>query len=278
MSTCVVYVYGFYGYYLFQDDFYIPSIGEQPGDLCTSLGHCILSLLYKGFRQGEGVGGVISLIEFRDDPTHYWGRLIYDNSFFILCQVLLTNMIMGMLVDTFRALNEEKYKRTITLNATCFICDGTEETITSLADPKAFESHKETEHNLWHYFFYHYYLVQKSQSELTNAEFYVFNKMKGKEIDWFPSQDHIFSKEGLNSSGTQGSSSAHQRSSKAFSKTSNTGDNDTNIEGRQGGPVSAEAKRWYRNRFGILRVILEKIHGLITNNPQGKILDSFSCF
>lgn len=55
------------------------------------------------------------------DPN-FFGRVVYDLSFFVLINVIILNLIFGVIIDTFADLRSEKNAKDENLRNTCFIC------------------------------------------------------------------------------------------------------------------------------------------------------------
>ncbi|CAJ0918564.1 unnamed protein product, partial [Mesorhabditis belari] len=158
---------------------------------CNSLKMCIITTLNWGLRNGGGIGDVLRNIH-PEEPTFYW-RIFYDMSFFVVCIVIVLNLIFGVIIDTFGDLRTEKNEKEDVLKNTCFIC--------ALERGKfdnrsvSFEDHREKEHNLWHYLYFIVWLEIKDGTEFTGPESYVHECITGRNLDWFPRMQAISLKE-----------------------------------------------------------------------------------
>lgn len=52
--------------------------------------------------------------------------------------------------------------------------------------PEGYEYHVTTDHNIWNYLFYIYYLKQENPTEFTGIDSYVFDMLQKEDIFWFP--------------------------------------------------------------------------------------------
>jgi hypothetical protein len=66
----------------------------------------------------------------------------------------------------------------------CFIC-GFERKIFE-KEEKDFDKHRLSEHNLWDYVYYSIYLKSKDPLEYSGLEYYVNEKFKSRNTNWFP--------------------------------------------------------------------------------------------
>ena len=77
---------------------------DFPGNTyCSSLSHCFLTIIDKAFRNGEGIGGILTTAFYGEsggDPRFY-GSLFLNLSFFLLINIVILNIILAILVDTF---------------------------------------------------------------------------------------------------------------------------------------------------------------------------------
>ena len=73
-----------------------------------------------GLRYGGGIGDSI------ENPTHgsssYWNFWIFSLSFFIIVNVLIINIIFGIIIDTFGELRDEREANEKAIEEKCYIC------------------------------------------------------------------------------------------------------------------------------------------------------------
>ncbi|CAI2351552.1 unnamed protein product [Caenorhabditis sp. 36 PRJEB53466] len=149
---------------------------------CETLWMCILQTMYLGLRNGGGIGDVLRNPAPWED-MFIW-RVLYDMTFFVVLIVIVLNLIFGVIIDTFGDLRAEKNEKEQILKNNCFIC-GLDR---SRFDNRSvtFETHRETEHNIWHYLYYIVMLQIKDETEFTGPESYVAQCVKERNLDWFP--------------------------------------------------------------------------------------------
>uniref|UniRef100_A0A913HZP3 Inositol 1,4,5-trisphosphate receptor n=1 Tax=Strongyloides stercoralis TaxID=6248 RepID=A0A913HZP3_STRER len=154
---------------------------------CNTLRMCILTTLNWGLRNGGGIGDVLRSVSPNEESFHL--RIIYDMSFFVVLIIIVLNLIFGVIIDTFGDLRSEKNDREDVLKNTCFICGLERGKFDNHS--VSFETHRNNEHNLWHYLFFIVLLQEKDPTEFTGPESYVANCVKSKSIDWFPRMQAI---------------------------------------------------------------------------------------
>nr|pir hypothetical protein F33D4.2a - Caenorhabditis elegans [Caenorhabditis elegans] len=155
---------------------------EKKVKSCETLWMCILQTGYQGLRNGGGIGDVLRNPAPWED-MFIW-RVAYDMTFFVVLIVIVLNLIFGVIIDTFGDLRAEKNEKEQILKNNCFIC-GLDR---SRFDNRSvtFETHRETEHNIWHYLYYIVMLQIKDETEFTGPESYVAQCVKDRNLDWFP--------------------------------------------------------------------------------------------
>ena len=52
----------------------------------------------------------------------YWGRYVFDLSFFIIVIILLLNLLFGIIIDAFADLRDERNMIEEDIREKCFIC------------------------------------------------------------------------------------------------------------------------------------------------------------
>lgn len=114
---------------------------------CETLFACIIVTVNHGLRNGGGVGDILRR-RSQNDP-HYGPRVAYDMAFFFLMIIIVLNLILGIIIDTFADLRKEKQEKDDTRRNTCFIC-GLERNKFDAAG-LSFDEHCRLQHNLWSY-------------------------------------------------------------------------------------------------------------------------------
>ena len=95
LLICLIcYCYSIIGFVFFHDHFYSDS---KPS--CTNLLECTVMVLNYGLRSPGGIGDVLTTVAWGN--SLFWWRFLYDLSFYVIILVMLLNVILGIVVDTF---------------------------------------------------------------------------------------------------------------------------------------------------------------------------------
>jgi inositol 1,4,5-triphosphate receptor type 1 len=93
------------------DDIIRAREGNSSETECDSLVHCFYSIINKAFRNGEGVGPLMLSESY--NPENYrlfYARLFLEITFFLFVNVVLLNIIFGIIIDTFAELRTAQQK------------------------------------------------------------------------------------------------------------------------------------------------------------------------
>ena len=86
--------------------------------MCDTYYHCVLTIFNVGFIAGAvDFSNIISI----KDPI-YWSHFIYSWSYYFFISIIMVNIMMAIIVDTFQEIREKNNKRIHTLYNACYIC------------------------------------------------------------------------------------------------------------------------------------------------------------
>lgn len=157
---------------------------EDEEKTCRSVVTCAWLLFYKGLPAGE-LNDVAAGVSSADEE--WLMRILFDLVFFIWIGILLFNIIMGLMLDTFAALREDAENRQDILDNQCFVC-GFERKVyedKGILDPP-FDTHKNKDHNKWSYLHFVIYLRKKNKSDYTGVESAVSKSLDNDDVSWVP--------------------------------------------------------------------------------------------
>ena len=98
-----------------------------------------------GLRNGGGIAEQLRKQSYESpNLSRYMARFIFDLSFFSLISVIFLNIIMGIIIDAFGTLREEKNNMYEDMKNKCFICGMDRQIFEKEAD--GFENHIERDH------------------------------------------------------------------------------------------------------------------------------------
>ena len=154
---------------------------------CYSSLQCYMMVLNYGSSAGGGLGDVISKVSYRHDVGLFVGRFFYDMLFFILIVLVLGNIFLGIIVDSFGELRNINIKTENDIKNICFICQSSRDAcLTKNID---FEKHVSTEHNKWNYVYFLTYLQINNPNDFSGIENSVWEKLEEQDFGWLPIEE-----------------------------------------------------------------------------------------
>ena len=195
LTYCYLIVYNFsiFGFYYLNSSFkfnplynvdidYMDESGRE--NLCGSLLQCYLTLLSYGVRSGGGIGDVLPKLSFKVNASAYIGRFFFDILFHIIIVLIMTNLIFGIIVDSFAAFrgstdDSEKDKKNV-----CFICQLTRDDAINLNID--FDKHVREVHDMWNYVYFLTYLHINNSNNFKMLETSVWDKLEESDTSWIP--------------------------------------------------------------------------------------------
>ena len=154
---------------------------------CYSSLQCYMMVLNYGSSAGGGLGDVISMVSYRSDVGLFIGRFFYDMFFFILIVLVLGNIFLGIIVDSFGELRGKNIEFENDIKNICFICQLTrDQCLTKNID---FETHTSTDHNKWNYVYFLIYLKINNPNDFSGIENSVWEKLEKQDFGWIPLEE-----------------------------------------------------------------------------------------
>ena len=154
---------------------------------CYSSLQCYMMVLNYGSSAGGGLGDVISMVSYRHDVGLFVGRFFYDMLFFILIVLVLGNIFLGIIVDSFGELRNINIETENDIKNICFICQLSRDAcLTRNID---FEKHVSTEHNKWNYVYFLTYLQINNPNDFSGIENSVWEKLEDQDFGWIPIEE-----------------------------------------------------------------------------------------
>eukprot|EP00056_Hartaetosiga_gracilis_P007617 m.110530 g.110530 ORF g.110530 m.110530 type:complete len:2634 (+) comp12749_c0_seq1:91-7992(+) len=196
-ALILVYIFSIIGYMYFRDDFILDvdnymdesgavvEVGDPAERACDTLAQCIIVTFNMGLRSGGGVGDVLR--QGGQMEGNYGMRVAYDMAFFFILIVIVLNLILGIIIDTFADLRKEKQEKDDTRRNTCFICGLERQRFDAIG--QSFDYHCRFEHHIWSYLNFIVLLRTKDETEFTGPESYVSDlvcDVENPDFTWFP--------------------------------------------------------------------------------------------
>ena len=140
--------------------------------MCETMFACYVTIIDKGLTLGGGIGDYTGAINFARNTQMYYVKLFHDASFHIIVNVIMLNILAGIVIDTFALLRNTKNEMQEDKKGKCYICNIEREIFDKEAEG-GFDKHIAKDHNLWFYVFYIVHLEFKDPTEMTGIESYV---------------------------------------------------------------------------------------------------------
>ena len=200
-SYLIVYNFSIFGFYYLNHSFYFDDLlditkeeQEQDQDendntkvrenLCGSLLQCYFTLLNYGVRSGGGIGDVLTMLSFKANISAYLGRFFFDILFHIIVVLIMTNLIFGIIVDSFANFRGSTDDSENDKNNVCFICQLTrDDAINKNID---FDKHVREVHDMWNYVYFLTYLHINNSNNFKMLETSVWDRLEESDTSWIP--------------------------------------------------------------------------------------------
>jgi hypothetical protein len=135
-------------------------------------------------RTGD-TGGIFPKISFLGDNMDYVVKTWFFNMFFhIIITLVLGNIFLGVIVDTFAELRDLKVEFENDLKNICFICQMTRDKAASKLED--FDEHASRYHSIWQYVDFIIYLFINNANNFTQYELEAYDKLKQSDMSWIP--------------------------------------------------------------------------------------------
>eukprot|EP01017_Pseudomicrothorax_dubius_P023568 TRINITY_DN2514_c0_g2_i1.p1 TRINITY_DN2514_c0_g2~~TRINITY_DN2514_c0_g2_i1.p1 ORF type:complete len:954 (+),score=250.24 TRINITY_DN2514_c0_g2_i1:65-2926(+) len=185
----MAYIYATMGFNFISDYYFSSSVtqfNDSGESLCTDLLQCFINTWNMGLRAGGGMGEFLNggASYYDGNGARFTYRFFNDLSFYLFLNVIMTEVILGIIVDSFGQLREEKNAMQDDMTNTCFICSLHRSEFARVSD--GFEPHIERDHNPWNYVYFLYALEKKDETEYNGVESEIMAKYNEGDTSWFP--------------------------------------------------------------------------------------------
>jgi inositol 1,4,5-triphosphate receptor type 1 len=141
-----------------------------------------------GVRAGGGIGDEFPKISFLDSSRDYYIKsFIFSMIFQIIIVLVLGNIFLGVIVDTFAERRDEKTQFEEDCNDVCFICQLTRDKASSKLIN--FDEHIKKDHSVWNYVDFIIYLFINNFNEFNQYELYAYQNIKENSLSWVPIEE-----------------------------------------------------------------------------------------
>jgi Ion transport protein len=154
-NTLLVAVFLLYSYSSIAANYFSDKYDIQDIDVCSSLASCFFYTFTFGLRNGGGIGDSMNPYKYGQDGK-FGSKLIYDVTFFMFINIIILNIVFGVIIDTFGDMRDEAYKRNEIISRKCLVCLNEKQAIEEFG--YNFNYHTNNYHNIWVYAEYIWYV------------------------------------------------------------------------------------------------------------------------
>jgi hypothetical protein len=151
----IMYVYSFIGITLLFDTF---------NNQCNTLFSCFAYVINTNLKTRAGISFFMKNISFFEGNSLYIGKSFYTLSLFWIVIVIMTNIFIAILVNSFKKLRIDRETRHEELTTKCFICNATKDELEQ--NGISFVEHTSNFHNVEEYIHYMIYLRMQNIQDL----------------------------------------------------------------------------------------------------------------
>ena len=181
----IVYFYSNLGFFYLNDNFKADIENDIPDNYCLCLSFCFMTNFDAGIRARGGAADQMVRISFGRNRTLYYSRIVYDVSYFLICIIIMIDLVFGIILGTFSDMREKERKYDNDKINNCFICHINRETVEKKKED--FQSHRDKKHYLWNYVNYMIFLKFSEPHELNACNSFVRHNLVSKNICFLPS-------------------------------------------------------------------------------------------
>jgi hypothetical protein len=171
LTVTIVFLFSVIMFLFYREDF-----DAESGLFCNSLIDCFATILGTAMEEG---GIRIVLGAGQQEPGAFTfnssqkGRVAFDLLFWVVLTVIMMNLVLGIIVDTFSQLRLELATRAEEMATKCFICS-----LPSYKFEKhgGYTKHLREDHNMWMYLYYTLYLRRITVAQRTHHQAFLYEE------------------------------------------------------------------------------------------------------
>jgi hypothetical protein len=140
-----------------------------------------------GIRSGGGIGDILPKVSYKYSTSYFFGKFFYNVIFHIFIILILGNIFLGIIVDTFADLRDKNQRKEDDTNLVCFICQINRDNC--LNKKINFDKHVVQDHFTWNYAYFLTFLHITNPNDFNFLQKYVWDMLKKRDISWIPISD-----------------------------------------------------------------------------------------
>jgi uncharacterized protein YneF (UPF0154 family) len=186
----IVYFYSNLGFFYLNDNFAADIENDIPDNYCMCLSFCFMTNFDAGIRARGGAADQMIRISFERNTFLYVMRFFYDITYFLICIIIMIDLVFGIILGTFSEMREEERLSDNDKINHCFLCHITREIIEKKKED--FQYHRDKRHNLWIYVDYMIFLKFSELRSLNAINLFARMNLDNKNISFLPSYQDNF--------------------------------------------------------------------------------------
>ena len=246
----LVYFYSNLGFFYLNDNFAADIENDIPDNYCLCLSFCFMTNFDAGIRARGGAGDQMVRISFERHQFKYNVRIIYDLSYFLICIIIMIDLVFGIILGTFSDMREKERKHYNDKINNCFICHITRESVEKKKED--FQLHRDNKHYLWNYVDYMIFLKFSEVHDLNAVNSFARNNLDIKNICFLPSYEDNYEEEKENKEEERKNEEIDEDSD-SDSSSSSIEEEETEQKTRGGAPTRKKKKKEKRLKKKILK-------------------------
>ena len=181
----LVYLYTNLGFFLIQKDFTAEiEVEGYEDNYCENLVFCFLTNIDAGIRARGGAADQMIRVSFERNNAHYIYRIFYDVTYFLICIIIMIDLVFGILLGTFSKLREEERMKENDRINYCFICHKSRAVVEK--NKEDFEVHRNVTHYIWNYVEYMIFLNLSDYHDLNASNSFARECLNNNSYRFLP--------------------------------------------------------------------------------------------
>ena len=152
-------------------------------NVCSSSIQCFLYFANFGLSSGGSLD--LNLISFKSNYGYYLRQFFFEIFLFLLINMIFSNVFLALITDAFAEMRELAWKKENDKVNVCFICDLNKSDC--INQNLVFDKHIQ-DHSKWKYINFMSKLILDDDIDFNNEEYYIWNLVKKRSINWFPNK------------------------------------------------------------------------------------------
>ena len=114
----------------------------------------------------------------------YWSEYVFSLSFFIIISILMMNLVLGIIIDAFANVRDERNSIQNSIRERCFICGLNRFDFENRR--QSWRDHIEKDHNAYAYLYFIIYVTSKPLKQCTGIEKAIQEFVNQEDPTFFP--------------------------------------------------------------------------------------------